>query len=209
MIGILGGTFDPIHFGHLRTTLEVAETLELEQVRFIPCAEPPHRQQPHASAAQRLAMVQAAIADEARFVADDREIQRSGPSYMVDTLSSLREDFASRPLGLILGMDAFITLERWHQWPRLLELAHLFVMIRPDGSGSAVGSAELQALVREHEVDDPALCHKKAAGSIVFCSVTQLAISSTNIRALLQQGRDIRYLLPESVYKLISNQKIY
>lgn len=132
MIGILGGTFDPIHFGHLRTALDVVEDLNLQQLRFIPCGEPPHRDQPHASPAQRLAMVQLAIASESRFMVDAREIQRGGPSYMVETLESLRQELGEQQsLGLIVGLDAFAALDSWYRWQDLIDLAHLIIMTRP------------------------------------------------------------------------------
>lgn len=210
MIGILGGTFDPIHFGHLRTALDVAETLNLAQLRFIPCGEPPHRQAPHASAAQRLAMVQAAIADEPRFAADDREIRRGGPSYMVETLESLRNELGDQQsLGLIIGLDAFAALDSWRRWQALIELAHLVVMTRPGWSMDDIKSPELQRLVREHRTDDWKHCHHQSSGCVIFCPVTQLNISSTGIRQKLLAGKDIRYLLPDTVLELIKQQHIY
>ena len=130
MIGILGGTFDPIHYGHLRTARDLVADLKLEQLRFIPCGVPPHRDPPQASAEQRLAMVQAAIAGEAGFVADDREIRRGGVSYMVETLASLRRELGNdQSIGLILGLDAFWGLESWHRWQELIGLAHLISLV--------------------------------------------------------------------------------
>jgi nicotinate-nucleotide adenylyltransferase len=210
MIGVLGGTFDPIHFGHLRTALDVTETLDLQQLRFIPCGEPPHRQPPVASAAQRLAMVQAAIAGEARFVADDREIRRGGPSYMVETLGSLRDELgAQQALALIVGLDAFAALHDWHRWQELIGLAHLIVMTRPGWSMEDISNPDLQALVSEHRTDDHASCHNQVAGCVIFCPVTELAISSTRIRQQLQIGKNVRFLLPEAVQELIQQQHIY
>lgn len=210
MIGVLGGTFDPIHFGHLRTALDVTETLNLEQLRFIPCGEPPHREPPVASAAQRLAMVQVAITGEPRFAADDREIQRGGPSYMVETLESLRDELGEQQsLALIVGLDAFAALDSWHRWQELIGLAHLIVMTRPGWSMQDISSADLQALVSEHRADDLARCHNQAAGCVIFCPVTELNISSTGIRQQLRAGRDVRFLLPESVRELIQQQHIY
>ena len=210
MIGILGGTFDPIHFGHLRTALDVLETLGMEQLRFIPCGEPPHRDPPQASAAQRLAMLQAAIIAEPRFVADDREIRRGGPSYMVETLESLRSELGKQqPLALILGLDAFAALTGWYHWQELIELAHLVVMTRPGWTTDDIRQAELQSLVRAHQGDDRDSCNKKAAGGVLFCPVTQLNIASTDIRQRIQAGKDVRYLLPDSVLDLIKQQQLY
>lgn len=210
MIGVLGGTFDPIHFGHLRTALDVTERLQLAQLRFIPCGEPPHREPPRASAAQRLAMVQAAITAEPRFMADDREIRRGGPSYMVATLESLRHELGpQQSLGLVLGLDAFTALDSWHRWQELIELAHLVVMTRPGWSVEDIQSRDLQELVRGHRTESREQCHHQATGCVIFCPVTQLDISSTGIRRKLQAGEDIRYLLPDDVLTLIEQQHIY
>jgi len=210
MIGVLGGTFDPIHFGHLRTALDVTESLNLEQLRFIPCGEPPHRELPHASATQRLAMVKMAIADESRFFADEREIKRGGPSYMVETLESLRGELGEmQSLGLIVGLDAFAALDGWHRWQDLIGLAHLIVMTRPGWSMDDIKSPALQGLVSEHRSNDPEGCNKQATGCVIFSPVTELNISSTGIRRQLQSGEDVRYLLPDSVLELIQQQHIY
>ena len=131
-MGLLGGTFNPIHHGHLRLALELYERLDLAEVRFIPSAYPPHRKQPSVSSQLRLKMVQAAIADVPGLKVDDRELWRSGPSYTVDTLSDLRDDYPHQPLCLILGMDAFMGLPYWYQWERLIHLAHFLVVVRPD-----------------------------------------------------------------------------
>lgn len=210
MIGVFGGTFDPIHFGHLRTALEVAEYMGMAQVRFIPCGTPPHRESPQASAAQRLAMVRAATQGERQFVADDREIRRNGPSYMVETLESLREELgADQSLGLILGLDAFSALTGWRRWQDLIALAHLIVMTRPGWSAADIRQAELQALWQRHGGSDPGHCNNMASGGVVFCPVTELNISSTAIRQQLRLGKSVRYLLPDAVLDLIHQQHIY
>src|SRR5690606_32888062 len=129
--GIFGGTFDPIHYGHLRTALELKHVLDLAVVHFVPCANPPHRATPMTDGALRMRLVQAAIADEPGFVADDRELERAGLSYTVDTLFSLRAEFKARPICLLLGMDAFVSLPQWHRWNELLDLAHIVVAHRP------------------------------------------------------------------------------
>ena len=209
MIGILGGTFDPVHFGHLRPALEVAQVLKLDEVRFIPCGQPPHREQPVASALQRLSMLRAAIAGYAGFKVDDRELRRDGPSYMVDTLASLQNDFPGQTLCLILGWDAFVHLESWHQWQRLFEMAHIVVTHRPGWSpGQIARQSELGRLVEQKTVTEDKLSRKQA-GYITFIPVTQLDISSTHIRQQLQQGNSVRYLLPGDVEQLILNQNIY
>lgn len=210
MIGILGGTFDPIHYGHLRPALEVQEALGLEAVRFIPSADPPHRQRPHASALQRLTMVRAAISDQPGFLLDDRELRREGPSYMVDTLHSLREELGEQvPLCLILGLDAFLPLESWHRWQSLFDYAHLVVTHRPGWSLEDLHSGSILAReVQARRVEAGRLA-RRAAGSICLQGVTQLEISATDIRRRLAEGHDIRYLLPDGVRELITSQHIY
>ena len=208
MIGILGGTFDPVHFGHLRPALEVMEALGLEQVRFIPCRIPPHRNMPKAKADQRAAMVEQAIAGEPRFVIDRREFFREGPSYSVDTLRSLRGEFGDTvPMALIMGTDAFAGLAAWHEWEQLIELAHIVVCHRPGFEVSPPGA--LAAWVKQHRVDDPAALHTRAAGGLCYQPVTPLEISATQIRELLAAGRSPRYLLPSAVCNYIQDKGLY
>ncbi len=207
MIGIFGGTFDPIHYAHLRTALEVQQQLGLTEVRFIPASLPPHRVQPHATAQQRLAMVQRAVAGQPGMRVDDRELRRDGPSYMVDTLASLREETGPRALVLILGMDAFLGLPGWHQWTRLIELAHLVVMERPGVALPITG--DLADLVRRHRVVDKTALARQPAGGILFVPVSQLTISATAIRAQLAAGSSPRFLLPDAVLDYIQTEGLY
>ncbi|MDH5407563.1 MAG: nicotinate-nucleotide adenylyltransferase [Gammaproteobacteria bacterium] len=210
MIGVFGGTFDPIHLGHIQTVTDVAAAMELEQVLFIPVGIPPHRDKPIASAEQRLAMVNLAIAANDRFVLDDREIRRPGPSYMVETLGSLREQQGeTTSIGLILGLDAFCELDSWHQWQEINQLAHLIVMTRPGWDEKGITSPALQKLVAEHQVTNPLDCHKQAAGSVVFLPVSPMDISSTQIRKSIRAGLDVSTLLPTSVNSLIQQEQIY
>ncbi len=207
MIGVFGGTFDPVHFGHLRPALEVQQALRLREVRFIPARQPPHRDQPAASPTQRLAMLKAAINYQPGFVVDERELQRPGPSYMVDTLASLRSELGAEPLCLILGYDAFVGLPGWHQWQQLVELAHLVITHRPGWNHDDL-PGELQSLLQQHAIPAAQLADT-SAGGICFVEVTQLDISATRIRAQLQAGQDVRYLLPETVYEMIREQNFY
>lgn len=208
MIGILGGTFDPIHYGHLRTALDVQQCLSLEEVRFIPCGDPPHRVAPIAEPLQRLSMVRAAIAGQEKFTLDDREVRRKGPSYMVDTLASLKQDFKDESLCLILGTDAFNGLDQWFHWQKILELANIVVMQRPEIKGQTELNKRLLLLLKDHLVDIEGL-KRKQNGAISFVPVTQLDISATMIRQQWQQGKDIQFFLPESVLTLIRQQNIY
>ncbi|HET7370663.1 MAG TPA: nicotinate-nucleotide adenylyltransferase [Gammaproteobacteria bacterium] len=206
-VGIFGGTFDPIHYGHLRPALDVLEALDLAEVRFIPSGQPPHRGQPVALPADRLAMVKAAVAPEPRFVVDEREVHSHAPSYSVTTLESLRQDLPDTPLALILGMDAFLGLAGWHRWRELLDLAHLVVAHRPGWHLQAEG--ELSSLVAAKQTYDPTALHERPAGYIFLQAVTQLEISSTVIREKVAQGGDLRYLLPEEVRTLIMTHDYY
>jgi nicotinate-nucleotide adenylyltransferase len=200
MIGILGGTFDPVHFGHLRPALEVMQALQLEQVRFIPNRVPPHRKPPWLDAAVRKSLLQIAIAETEGFVLDERELQREGPSWMVDTLLSLRVDFPDTALCLIIGMDAFAGLPRWYRWQEILDLCHLVVTTRPGFDWPR--SPELEALEKCHAGSVAAL-RQAPAGKILLQSVTSLEISSSAIRQQFQAGQSIRYLLPEAVYQTL------
>lgn len=207
MIGIFGGTFDPIHYAHLRTALEVQQQLELAELRFIPAAIPPHRPQPLASPQQRLDMVRLAILDQPGMTVDGRELEREGPSYMVDTLASLRDELGDVPLVLILGLDALLGLPAWHQWTRLIELAHIVVMERPGVVLPEQG--ELAELVRAHRSEEVARLAQEPAGTMLFVPVSQLAISATDIRAQLAAGASPRFLLPDAVLDYILDEGLY
>ncbi|MFO1432164.1 MAG: nicotinate-nucleotide adenylyltransferase [Candidatus Competibacteraceae bacterium] len=206
-VGILGGTFDPVHNGHLRIALEVLEALELAEVRFIPCRLPPHRGQPQATPAQRLKLLRLAVAGQPGFVVDERELRREGPSYMVDTLASLRAEVGNTPLCLLLGRDAFNDLPGWHCWRNILEFTHLIVLERPGAAPTPAG--ELNQLIERCRLDHPGALREKAAGGILIQPVTQLAISATRIRQLLAQGHSPRYLLPEAVWDAIREHGLY
>jgi nicotinate-nucleotide adenylyltransferase len=207
MIGILGGTFDPVHIAHLRCGLEMQEYLHLAELRFLPCCQPPHRAAPAAEPAQRLAMLRLALEGQAGCSIDERELRRAGPSYMVDTLESLRQELPAQPLCLIVGLDAFVQLHTWHRWERLIELAHIAVMTRP-GLSSAPGGA-VAALLERSRAEDPRALHAAPAGRIILCPVTRLEISATQIRALVAQDRSARYLAPERVLDYIRREGLY
>lgn len=206
-IAIFGGTFDPVHYGHLRTAFEMLQALRFAEVRFMPCGTPPHRGGTFATAQLRLKMVQAAIKGQAGFVVDEREMARAGPSYSVDTLAALRDEFPLRSLALIIGMDAFLGLPKWHRWGEILQLAHIVVAHRPGWRVPDLG--ELGVLLAEggtHKIDD---LHEARSGHIYIHDVTQLEISSTEIRELVAQGRDPRFLVPDVVRDLIIKSSCY
>ena len=203
MIGIMGGTFDPIHFGHLRPALEVSERLSLTQVRFIPCKVPPHRDQPMASPEDRLKMVDLSVKNTPEFCLDDRELRREGASYSVDTLKSLREEF-DEPLVLMLGADAFQGFNRWKNWRAILEMAHIVISCRP---GYKIPKLESWASGRM--VESVEELENSSAGKLLFMEVTQLAISATDIRRQRLEGLSARYLMPIEVADYITENQLY
>jgi nicotinate-nucleotide adenylyltransferase len=211
LIGILGGTFDPVHFGHLRLAEELAQQLALSEVRFIPSGKPWHRGTPGATPSQRLEMVSRAIAGNPRFVLDEREVRKNSAGYTVETLSELRQEMGSdQPLCLLLGADAFLGLPSWHRWPELFDLAHLAVAHRP---GFSLLQEQMNGQLRE-ELElrmsaDPADLRDFPGGRVITCPITPLAISATAIRAAIETGRSPRYLLPESVLDYIQAHQLY
>jgi nicotinate-nucleotide adenylyltransferase len=206
-IGIFGGTFDPIHYGHLRTAFELLQALKLSQVRFLPTGNPPHREDALAPSALRLEMVRAAVAGQAGFSVDDREIRRSGVSYSIDTLTDLRGEFPQRSLCLLLGMDAFLGMPTWHRWREIFELAHVVVAHRPGWKAPITGPLGEEMVDRgTGSVRD---LHASIAGRIHVHAVTQLEIASTDLRALILSGRDLRYLVPDAVRDLIVRTGCY
>jgi nicotinate-nucleotide adenylyltransferase len=206
-IGIFGGTFDPIHYGHLRTALELKALLDLDKVHIVPVANPPHRTAPMSDGALRLRMVEAAIRDEAGFVADDRELRRAGVSYTIDTLASFRAELPGRSLCLLLGMDAFLGLPQWRRWNELTTLAHIVVAHRPGWDAPTTGT--LGELLRERRAPSAAALGTKAAGFVHVQPVTQLEISSTDLRDSLRAGRDPKFLVPDSVREIIIETECY
>lgn len=206
-VGIFGGMFDPVHFGHLRIALDIAAALDLCQVRLLPCGQPVHRSQTQASAEQRLQMLELSVIGEPMLCIDRRELERSGPSYMIDTLLSLREELGDQSLCLILGMDAFAALDSWHQWTRLIDLAHLVVVQRPGQQARL--SEPVSILLAKHQVTQAQALHQQAAGRILIQSASRLEISSTAIRKMIAQGINPRYLLPDPVLALIRQEHLY
>jgi nicotinate-nucleotide adenylyltransferase len=213
-VGILGGTFDPIHYGHLRFAADVRVALDLAQVVVIPAGRPPHRAPPIATAADRLAMTELACVEFPGLAADGREVRRPGPSYTVDTLQSLHDEDTRRPLALLLGIDALQGLEGWHRWERLFTLAHLVVVERP---GTLFDTATLTPQLRvqwgRRLTTDPSRLSRQLAGAIVRVPVAPQAISASAIRAALSRGAagraEIARLLPPAVLAYIDRNQLY
>jgi len=207
MIGILGGTFDPVHIGHLRPALDIQQVLGLEEVRLVPCNNPPHRPQPLASGEQRVTMLNAAISQHPVFRIDTREFDREGPSYMLDTLQSFRAEMPATGLCLLLGMDSFISLPGWHCWRELIEYCHMVVMTRP---GAAMpGQGELADFISQYRALDASLLKTRASGMVWFHPVTVLDISGTRVRKLLATGMDAGFLVPQGVLDIIDREGLY
>lgn len=197
MIGILGGSFDPVHNGHLRTAQDVLEILGLDEIRLIPLNNAVHRDQPIATATQRLQMLKAAIADNPQFRVDDRELQQDRPSYTLHTLQSLREELGEQPVCLLMGGDAWAGFEQWHEPEQIRRLAHIVVMQRPGESAVADTTSSSDAL------------RNKPGGEVIHIPVTQLDISSSSIRERLAAGRSVRYLVPDVVAQYINSMQLY
>ena len=211
--GILGGTFDPIHNGHLRLAQEALEQCRLAAVRFIPAGIPPHRNEPHTATQHRLEMARLAVQDNAAFMLDEREIHRSGPSYTSDTLASLRADLsAQQSLCLLMGGDAFLQLDTWHEWEQLFELAHIVVMQRngrPLGNLIEQTGVTLRNEYRSRLAPGSEVLHETAAGAIVVLDMPTLEISATDIRNRCAHGRSLRYLMPDAVADYIQSHHLY
>lgn len=204
MIGILGGTFDPVHFGHLRTAQQVYRQLRLERVIFVPAAKPPHRSPPVASIEHRIRMLQLALPTYEGFELDDREQRLGGISYTVRTLESFRAELGEHSLGLIMGADAFAGFETWHRWQDILDLAHLLVMNRPGVSASA-----LPEWAKTRSSDDIESLRNSAGGRIFFLAVEPEAISATAIRAALARRESVEGELPKTVIDYIQTNDLY
>lgn len=203
LIGINGGTFDPIHYGHLRPALEVQQQLGLDQVLFVPCYQPVHRALPQASTEQRCAMIELAIENQPRFALEKIEIERGGPSYMVDTLTSLKQRMPDASLVLMMGTDAFAQFHRWQNWQGILQLANIVIMHRPGEFVPIQGEAH--KIYQAHQ----ATRLTEASGQIVDVAVTQLDISSTMVRQQLKNGNSADYLLPPNVMAFIQKHSLY
>jgi nicotinate-nucleotide adenylyltransferase len=212
-VGIFGGTFDPIHYGHLRLAEEIVEGAKLAEVRFMPSGTPPHRARPGAGAEDRVAMARLAVAGNDRFSVDDRETRRVGPGYTFDTLTQLRQELgAQRSLVLLLGADAFLEFATWHRWRALFDLAHIVVAYRPGFPIDTWQSRMPEPLAHEYgsrSMQQPLSVHLAPAGGIAAVSMTGLDISATFVRHAVREGTSARYLLPDPVIDYIRSHGLY
>ena len=208
LIGIYGGTFDPIHIGHLRTALELKQALSLKEVRLIPARRSPLRDEPVASTQDRLDLIKAALIDIEGLIVDDRELFNPEPSFTVNTLKSLRAELSEQiNLCLIIGMDAFLNFANWYQPETILQLAHLIVAHRLNWQLPNTGKVA-QWLHQRHATGLNDLINYNS-GMILTYPVTALDISASNIRRLIASGHSIKFLVPDMVLKLISDRNIY
>lgn len=206
-IGVLGGTFDPIHVGHLRLAIEMRELLSLDTVHLIPARKPPHRDRPYTDPSTRFRMLHAAAADAPELYVDDRELRREGPSYTVDTLESLAKEDSDRALCLILGMDAFSGINTWHRWREILKLAHICVANRPGADPPQGG--EVAEVLAEHRIEHPADLHRFTNGHIFIQEIPLLDISASRVRSRVSCGLSSQYLVPEPVREIIIKEALY
>jgi nicotinate-nucleotide adenylyltransferase len=211
-IGLYGGTFDPIHFGHLRLATELGEAFQLDKVLFLPAGLPYHRgREAHATSDQRLTMVKLAIGRDARFDVDDRELRREGETYTYDTLTQIRaERGAGASLVFLTGSDAFSKVDTWHRWQELFDLAHFVVAIRADDAQwQSKGPGVFPEPIWPRITLNPRELLSAPSGKVMTYSMTPIAISSTAIRNLAAEGASIRYLTPDPVVEYIRSHRLY
>lgn len=206
-IGILGGTFDPVHLGHIQIAKQALNKCLLNKVLFIPCYEPAHKNKPIASPQQRLTMLNQALEAYHNMVVDDREMTRKGVSYMIDTLQSLKTDFPKTPLCLILGADAFANLNTWHKWQQLFDYANFIIINRPNANPEIQNYNK--TLLNQSEVSDPIELSKNQNGVIYQLHISPIPISATDIRKKLKNRETILSMLPKKVFTYIMSEKIY
>ena len=212
LIGVLGGSFDPIHFAHLRLAQEARDFLNLSEVRFIPAGHPPHRGPAKVPDVHRVAMLEIALKNNPNFRVDPRELGKTEPTYTIDTLQSLRTDVGDQiPLVLFIGADQFLLMHTWRRWQALTDVAHLLVAMRPGIEPFSPNKLmpEVRAWYRMHRRDTPDDVNQQPAGHIFLLDLTPLAISSTTIRATIAAGQSARYLLPDPVLDYIRANHLY
>lgn len=206
---LFGGTFDPVHYGHLKPVEALAGQVGLKKVTLLPNNVPPHRPQPEASPEQRVEMVRLAIAGNALFDLDRREMQRDTPSWTIETLAELRaERGTDQPLAFIIGQDSLLSLHKWHRWEEILTLCHLLVCRRP-GYAIKMETPDLQRWLEEHQAASAKTLHQRPYGKVFLAETPLISISATEIRTRLHQGQSCDDLLPSAVSAYISDAGLY
>lgn len=205
---IYGGTFDPIHNGHLRVAIELKEMLGVDQVNLVPSHIPPHREIPGGTGQDRLELLRLAVAGEPGLGVDAREVNRSGASYTADTLGQLRDEIGPlEPLAMVVGTDAFAAFHRWREWEKIPELAHIILVTRPQ-SAITPGS-EPEKLLSRRRVTSAAELNSRPAGGILEVEPPLLDISASGIRKRLSEGRSVQFLVPDAVLEEIRRRGLY
>ena len=204
-IGLFGGTFDPVHYGHLRPALELVEHYALDTLYLLPNHRPQHRDKPEANTQQRIHMLHVAVDDVPQLAIDPREAERNEPTYTIDTLADVRQENPNATVIFFMGMDAFAHFDSWHRWEEILSLTNLVVMDRPD----AILSEFAKSLIERQISAVGDTIEHNTCGVIERCEVTQIAISATDVRQRVSAGQSIQFLLPESVREYIHEQQLY
>jgi nicotinate-nucleotide adenylyltransferase len=208
LMAFFGGTFDPIHYGHLRPLEQLAKEIALQQIILLPNHVPPHRPQPQASAQQRLEMVRLAVANHPHWRVDDRELQVVRPSYTIDTLNALRNEYGpQQPLAFIIGQDSLLNLSSWHRWQELLAVSHLIVLARPGYQQPL--PEHLQQWLQGHQTFSAAALTATPCGNIYLADTALWDIAATTLRQRFKQGLSCHDLLPEPVECYIKTQGLY
>ncbi len=208
MIGIFGGSFDPVHFGHIKTALALLENFDFEQIRFIPCQQSPHKNKVYASAEHRWQMLSLIANSHEKLMVDDCELKRHAPSYTIDTLIELRERFGDKKsLVLILGIDAYLKFCQWHHYENILSYCHLMILQRPGYTLPESGCEK--DYINSCMVEDIALLTDTAYGKIFLSDLEKIDISSTQIRRTIADGEQPRYVIPGNVWNYIKRNKLY
>ncbi len=206
-LAIFGGTFDPVHYGHLRCADDARQKLKLKDLCLLPSGHPPHRLTPSATTAQRLQMLQLALTEFPQLLIDDRETRREGPSYMVDTLKELRSEGPQRPIMLLIGQDAANDLHTWHHWEQLFELAHIVVLTRPDTCLEY--RRDLAEIIQNRACLEFEQLHSCVAGRVLQLEVASIDISATDVKKLICSGNTLKSMLPEAVIRFINENHLY
>jgi len=212
MIGLFGGTFNPIHWGHIRTAAKLKKTLNIEKMILMPCGLPPHREKPDVDAPTRLAMVEAAVKYDPGLLVDSREMRRAGLSYTVDTLTEVRHQYGDEPICLIVGADAFLKFDTWHHWQRIFDLAHIIVVYRPGWPLTTLNdniSEQLRDFIASRRTEDTQQIRQHCAGLVLMQKITDMDVSSSQIREKIAKGESINELVPDSVLAIIRQNALY